>query len=95
MLRWISGRSPCGCRHATQLCCAEEPDHTKPRLAGAPFAGIGSFVKRIFSSDDPGTVEVDVENAPTEHFRVHEIVGDGRCMFRATVRLFAGGGSEL
>lgn len=71
-------------------CLAEDSKRTsaaKPVLAGAPFAGIASFAKRPFRSEDPGTVQMDVNRVPTEQYKVHEIVGDGRCMFRATVRI--------
>lgn len=65
------------------------PRGAKARFLGGPFAGIGSFVKRKVASrpEDPGTVQMVVEDEETEFFKVHKIVGDGSCMFRATVRL--------
>lgn len=54
-----------------------------------PLASIGSIFKAIFPGQpqEEAQPQADVQGARGGgKFKVHKIVGDGRCMFRATVR---------
>jgi hypothetical protein len=51
------------------------------RVQQLPFASVGALLTRIFGEEKPDPWELPDRGS----FRVHQIQGDGRCMFRAMV----------